>query len=97
MTRARQLAVRLARLPGAGIATSTALLATGLVWQLAAPSRRAPGLLLAAGLLILMAIPVVRLLIAAATFVHERDWFFATLSGVVLLVIMGSIVVALLA
>jgi uncharacterized membrane protein len=43
-----------------------------------------------AGLLVLLATPVVRIVVAGAQFVHERDWKYAVISFVVL----GIMVVA---
>jgi uncharacterized membrane protein len=75
----RTLEVRLGRVLGVGIVISTALLVVGLtlfmVW-----SGRTSYWLLQAGLLILMATPVARVVVSAVEFVRLREWFFALAS-----------------
>lgn len=66
----------LGRTLGVGVALSTALLAIGLTLSLVLPGRHAD-VLLDAGLLLLMATPMTRVLLSCAEYVRERDWFFA--------------------
>ena len=84
----------LGRLLGIGILASTVCLAAGLVLTMFAPGGPAPKLLLSAGLLLLMATPVARVLVSAITYARRHDWVFATLTAIVLLELFASIVIA---
>ena len=89
---------RLERLLGhvllAGVVVSTALLVAGLGLSIGRPS--APGaVLLHAGLLVLMATPVVRVIVACIEYFRERDWLFAIASLAVLGVLAVTLTVAL--
>ena len=76
-----------------GIVASTSLLAAGLFCTIAVP--RAPAdALLHAGLLVLMATPVARVVVTLTEYVRERDWFFATSALAVLVVISLTILEA---
>jgi uncharacterized membrane protein len=66
----------LGRTLGVGVTIATVLLAFGLALALASPGRAADQLL-QAGLLVLMATPMARVLITCVEYVRERDWFFA--------------------
>jgi len=84
----------LGRILGWGTAASAALLAAGL---LVALSGAAPGFaasLSNAGLVILMATPLARVVASVGEYLLERDWLFASLTGTVLLILLGSLVVA---
>ena len=62
--------------------TAAVLLAAGLaVWLAGAP---AAGFILHAGIILLMATPVVRVVMALVEYLRERDWLFAALTAVVL-------------
>lgn len=76
----------LGRTLGIGVFTSTALLALGLLLSLVLPGRAAAALL-DAGLLLLMATPMARVLISCGEYVRERDWFFAVNAFGVLVVL----------
>lgn len=76
----------LGRTLGIGVFVSTTVLAIGLVLSLAMPGRPAD-VLLDAGLLLLMATPMARVLISCAQYVRERDWFFAVNAFGVLVVL----------
>lgn len=69
----------LGRLLGIGIGLSTTLLASGLVFALIAPGD-VSAQLLNAGLLVLMATPATRVLLACGEFLRTREWFFALAS-----------------
>jgi uncharacterized membrane protein len=75
----RTLEVRLGRVLGVGIVISTALLVVGLTLFMVWPGRTSYWLL-QAGLLILMATPVARVVVSAVEFVRLREWFFALAS-----------------
>jgi len=66
----------LGRTLGVGVAFATALLAIGLTLALASPGHVAD-VLLQAGLVVLMATPMARVLITCVEYIRERDWFFA--------------------
>lgn len=69
-----------------GIVASTGLLASGLLLALATPGRAAD-LLLQAGLLVLMATPMARVLLSCVEYLRQRDWFFAANAFGVLVVL----------
>ncbi len=67
------------RLLGVGVTVSTLLLASGLVLTFAGRAE-ASDRLLHAGLIVLMATPVTRVVLACAEFTRSRDWLFAAAS-----------------
>jgi hypothetical protein len=78
-----------------GVAISAALLAVGLgLWVFAGPTRAAAALL-RAGLIALMATPMVRVLVSLAEYLRFRDWLFAAMTASVLLVLLASVLIAL--
>ena len=80
----------LGRTLAVGVFTSTALLALGLLLSLVSPGPPAD-VLLNAGLLLLMATPMARVLISCAEYVRQRDWFFAVNAFGVLVVLAVTI------
>ena len=50
---------------------------------------------LAAGLMLLMATPIVRVVASLVEYLRIRDWWFAATTVVVLAVLMGAVAVAL--
>lgn len=84
----------LGRLLGIGIGLATALLGTGLVLTLVAPGDMASWLL-NAGLLVLMATPATRVVLACGEFVRTREWFFALASIGVLGVLAMTVWIAM--
>jgi uncharacterized membrane protein len=82
----------------AGVVTSTACLAIGLAVALASDANGdggIAGLLLHAGIIVLLATPVARVIVSIARYASERDWTFAGLTLLVLVELMASAVVAL--
>jgi uncharacterized membrane protein len=79
----------------AGVIASTVCLAVGLVLSLNAATVRPSDVLLKIGILVLLCTPVARVAISTAEYVAERDWRFATLTGIVLLELLASAVAAL--
>ncbi len=59
-----------------GVAISAALLAVGLAMFLVVPDAPATSRLLNAGLLVLMATPMLRVLLSVVEYVRMGDWFF---------------------
>jgi uncharacterized membrane protein len=80
----------LARTLGLGVTVATVLLGIGLAWTLVAPGPGA-NLALQAGLIVLMATPMARVLLSCAEYVRQRDWFFAISAGAVLAVLAVTI------
>ncbi len=78
-----------------GAVISTSLLAVGLVLSLSRPSAPLGPLLTSAGLLILMATPVARVVASVIGYAAERDWTFLVLTTTVLVILLGSLLVAL--
>ena len=76
---------RLGVLLRTGITLSALALAVGLAVWLARPDLPESGWLLRAGLLALMATPVVRVMVSLAGYVRMRDWFFVATTTAVLL------------
>ncbi len=85
----------LGRILGVGAVTSTALLALGLLLQLSGGPARVADALTHLGLIILIATPVARVVASVVDFTIERDWAFATLTALVLVILLGSLLVAL--
>ena len=85
----------LGRVLRVGSIVSTALLAVGLGLALAAPGAGAASMLLSAGLVALMATPVARVVVSVIEYVSERDWAFAAVTAAVLVVLTGSLIVAI--
>ena len=73
----------LGRLLIAGVLTSAAALAAGLLLLLVAPGALSSALL-AAGLVILMATPMLRVVVSVAEYVRMRDWLFVAITLIVL-------------
>ena len=90
--------LRLERIIGfvlrAGVTTSSGCLAAGLVLSLAGRGDAA-GVLLQAGVIILLATPVARVVVSIVEYANERDWTFVALTATVLLVLGGSLMVAM--
>jgi uncharacterized membrane protein len=78
-----------------GVVISTILLGVGLgLWMAVGPTRAAT-VLLRAGLIALMATPMVRVLVSLAEYLRHRDWLFATMTAGVVLVLVVSVLIAL--
>lgn len=79
----------------AGALTSTSLLALGLVLELAGVEASLSASLTRAGLMVLMATPVVRVVVSVGEYAAEKDWLFFALTASVLVILLGSLVVAI--
>jgi uncharacterized membrane protein len=77
-----------------GINASTVCLAAGVVLFFAGAGSLA-ALLLQAGIVILLATPVARVVVSVVQYLGERDWTFTTLTVVVLVELLASVVAAL--
>ena len=92
--RDRQMEDAIGRILRIGVTTSSTSLAIGLVLRLSTGESRAVDLLLTAGLVILMATPVGRVVISVVEYALERDWFFVVMTSIVLLELLASVVAA---
>jgi uncharacterized membrane protein len=77
----------------AGVAASSIALAMGL--GLALMDAPAAPWLLHAGIVMLLATPVARVVVSIVEYIRERDWTFATLTAIVLAELLASAVAAL--
>jgi uncharacterized membrane protein len=78
-----------------GVAVSAPILAAGLALYLVSPDLPATGVLLDAGLLMLMATPMLRVLLSVIEYVKMRDWFFVTTTLAVIAELSVTIISAL--
>jgi uncharacterized membrane protein len=85
----------LGKILGVGAVTSTALLTAGLVLQLAGALPEVATVTTHAGLIVLIATPVARVVASVADFTLSRDWVFVTLTSLVLVILFGSLLVAI--
>ena len=77
-----------------GVTVSSVCLAGGLALSLLNGPSRTSSRLLNAGIVILMATPVGRVVISVGEYVVERDWFFVAMTSIVLLELLASVVAA---
>jgi uncharacterized membrane protein len=85
----------LGRVLGIGVAASTVCLAVGLLLTFATGNTGVARGLLSAGILVLIATPVVRVAVSSAGYARQRDWLFVGLTLVVLGELLSSIIAAL--
>lgn len=80
----------------AGAFLSTGLMAVGLILAFTGSAASWSETLLRIGLVILMATPVANVVVSGLEYVAERDWKFVLLTVLVLLILTGSLAVALM-
>jgi len=85
----------LGRLLGIGVSASSVCLTAGLLMTLASGNNAVARALLAAGIGVLLATPVVRVAVSSVGYAMRRDWLFVTLTLVVFGELLASIVAAL--
>jgi len=90
-----RLEIRLGHLLVTGVMASATLLAVGLGLWLSNSHMGAAFWLLNAGLIALMATPILRVLVSFAEYVVMRRWFFAGVTAFVLLELTVTVLVAL--
>ena len=78
-----------------GVVASSACLTIGLLLSLLTHGGTLANWLLNAGIVILLATPVARVVVSTGEYVIERDWQFAALTTIVLLELVASAVAAL--
>jgi hypothetical protein len=82
-----RLETRLGRLLVTCVAVSAAGLGLGLLIWLFAPSLALANALLKAGLFVLMATPILRVVVSVVEYIRMRDWFFVATTLAVLAVL----------
>ena len=90
-----RLETRLGRLLAIGVIASATLLTIGLALWLSNPQSPAALWLLNAGLMVLMAIPIMRVIVSFAEYLSTRQWFFAGVTLVVMVELSVTVLVAL--
>ncbi len=75
-----------------GVVASATILTIGLIVELAGGNAHP---VLQAGLILLMATPILRVVVSLAEYVRMRDWFFSATTAAVLVVLLTSVVFAL--
>jgi uncharacterized membrane protein len=85
----------LGRILLSGVITSAVLLAAGLILWLLNPVTAHGDWLLNAGLIVLMATPIMRVVVSVAEFVQLRQWFFVAVTLLVLAELTITVAVAL--
>jgi uncharacterized membrane protein len=88
--------VTLGRVLTIGTRASTACLAAGLMLTFFIPEARVTAVLLTAGIVVLMATPLTRVIVSVVEFARQRDWLFVLYTFIVLALLVGSLVVALI-
>ena len=90
-----RLEVHLGRLLVTGVVVSAMLLAIGLGMWLFNPHDSSALWLLNAGLIVLMATPIMRVALSFAEYITMRQWFFAGVTILVLVELSVTVLVAL--
>lgn len=90
-----RLEFHLGRLLVTGVIASASLLSIGLALWLVNPESAVALWLLNAGLIVLMATPIMRVVVSFAEYVSMRQWFFAGVTIVVLVELSVTVLVAL--
>jgi uncharacterized membrane protein len=86
---------RLARVFVAGLTASAAALVLGLLLYFIAQDSKQTSVLLGAGLIALMATPLLRVIVSISQYLRMRDWVFAALTCAVLAELMVTLIYAL--
>jgi uncharacterized membrane protein len=79
-----------------GTITSSTMFAVGLLITVMDYQPMVAHLLLATGLIILLATPPARVVVSVIEYIRERDWMFVVLTLIVLLALAGSVAAAYL-
>ena len=78
-----------------GSLTSTSILAVGLLAALVVPSSAPAGTIIRVGLFVLLLTPVARVVASVVEYVRDRDWLFALLAFIVLVIVLASMLVGM--
>ena len=85
-----RLEIQVGRLLHAGVWIASGCLAAGLAtWMALGPHRVANGFL-TGGLVVLMLTPLARVIASLVAYIRLRDWFFATTTVLVLVVLLAA-------
>jgi Protein of unknown function (DUF1634) len=90
-----RLEERLGRLLKFGAGSAATCLFVGLVLWMGGGPRVPADRILSAGLIILMATPIVRVIVSLVAYVRMRDWFFVATTVAVFGVLIATVVLAL--
>ena len=90
----RELEPVLGRVLTLGTRVTTIALALGLAATFLAPTHRLTGIVLTAGLLVLLLTPVARVVVSVMGYLRDRDWPFVLYTGIVLVLLIGSFLAA---
>ena len=90
-----RLEEHLGRLLLSGVLSAAMLLAIGLALWMAGAWPHAADWILNAGLFVLMATPILRVVVSVIEYARMRDWFFVATTMTVLLVLVATVLVAL--
>ena len=93
-TRDSRMEHAIGRILTIGVTASSMCLGVGLALSLSMRATGAAHLLMTAGLVILMATPVGRVVISVVEYSLERDWFFVAMTSIVLLELIASVIAA---
>ena len=88
-----RLETNLGRLLNAGVMTAAVCLGIGLLLSMAGAGAPAHAVL-SAGLVILMATPMTRVVVSLVAFIRMRDWFFVATTALVFALLAVTVVVA---
>jgi uncharacterized membrane protein len=91
-----QMEERIGRLLSVGTAISSGLLAVGLILSIAGGPPALAASLLTAGLMVLIATPIGRVIASAVGFMLQRDWQMVVMTALVLASLFASLAVAML-
>jgi predicted metal-binding membrane protein len=91
-----RLEVTLGRLLQGGVLSAAACLAAGLAMWSSGSLRGVATVLLTAGLMILMATPILRVVVSLVEYARMRDWFFVSTTLFVFGVLVVTVTLALL-
>jgi uncharacterized membrane protein len=78
-----------------GSLTSASILAIGLLLALVVPSFAPAGTIVRVGLFVLLLTPVARVVASVVEYVRDRDWVFASLAFIVLVIVLASMLVGI--
>ena len=88
------LELTLGRLLGIGVTISSLTLGAGLLAALTLGASGVTTFLLTAGVLLLLATPVTRVVVSSVGYARRRDWLFVVLTLIVLAELIASIIAA---
>jgi uncharacterized membrane protein len=89
------LELTLGRLLGIGVTISSLALGAGLLVAMTLGTGAASTFLLNAGVLLLLATPIARVVVSSVGYARQRDWLFVLLTAIVLAELIASILAAM--